>query len=287
VFSPTGGTQTAGTPITVTTATPGATIHYTVNGVDPTESDPTITSGATVIAGTYILKARAWKAGATTSAVTSAAFTVTDATTSALLASGSHHALARRADGVVFAWGKNSYGQLGDLTTTRRTLPTLVAGLTGVVALAGGQEHSLAAQRRHGLGVGSNGYGVSATDDHRTSPADGGDGGLTNVTQVAAGDAHSLARRADGTVWAVTRAASSATAPRRCAPRRTGAAVDIVWVAAAAVPVALRGWDGWAWGANGSGQWAMARRRRDESRAGRYADHRHAHAAGAGFSSRA
>ncbi|MBL8144205.1 MAG: chitobiase/beta-hexosaminidase C-terminal domain-containing protein, partial [Acidobacteria bacterium] len=262
VFSPTGGTQTAWTPITVTTATPGATVHYTVNGVDPTESDPTITSGATVIAGTYILKARAWKAGATTSAVTSAAFTVTDATTSALLAAGSHHSLARRADGVVFAWGKNSYGQLGDRTTTRRTLPTLVAGLTGVVALAGGQEHSLAVRSDGTVWAwGSNGYGRlgdgTTTARHLPTVVIGG---LTNVTQVAAGEAHSLARRADGTVWAwganTSGQLGDGTTTLRTAPVQVPGLTDIVTVAAgASFSVALRA-DGtvWAWGANGSGQ---------------------------------
>ncbi len=261
VFSPTGGTQTAGTPITVTTATPGATIHYTVNGVDPTESDPTITSGATVIAGTYILKARAWKTGATTSAVTSAAFVVTGATTAAVLAAGSQHSLARRADGVVFAWGRNTSGQLGDLSTTRRRLPGLVAGLTGVVALAGGQEYSLAV-RSDGSVVawGSNGSGRlgDGTTTSRLLPTPVV--GLTNITQIAAGAAHSLARRADGTVWAWGNNTSGelgdGTTTMRTSPVLVASLTDVVAVdAGSTFSVALRA-DGsvWAWGNNAVGQ---------------------------------
>ena len=57
---------------------------------------------------------------------------------------GSYHTLALRQDGTVWAWGQNSYGQLGDGTSMQRTNPVRVPGLSGVVALAAGQYHSLA-----------------------------------------------------------------------------------------------------------------------------------------------
>lgn len=42
----------------------GAVIHYTTNGIDPTEADPVITSGSSVtITQTTTLKASAWSAG--------------------------------------------------------------------------------------------------------------------------------------------------------------------------------------------------------------------------------
>jgi alpha-tubulin suppressor-like RCC1 family protein len=43
---------------------------------------------------------------------------------------------ALRDDGVVFAWGQNDLGQLGDGNTTFRSTPAPVPGLTGVVQLA-------------------------------------------------------------------------------------------------------------------------------------------------------
>lgn len=46
--------------------------------------------------------------------------------------------------GSVFSWGSNLSGQLGDGTTTNRSTPGTVAGLTGVVAVTGGEDHSLA-----------------------------------------------------------------------------------------------------------------------------------------------
>jgi len=79
----------------------------------------------------------------------------------------------------VTAWGNNTWGQT--------TLPT---GLTNVVALAGGEYHSLAL-RGNGTVVawGNNGWGQS------TVPA-----GLSNVVAIAAGAFHSLALQQNGTV---------------------------------------------------------------------------------------
>jgi hypothetical protein len=66
VFRPDGGAYNSERNVLVTCSTPGATIHYTTNGVDPTESDPTIASGGSVLVGVdppTVLKARAWKTG--------------------------------------------------------------------------------------------------------------------------------------------------------------------------------------------------------------------------------
>lgn len=51
-----------------------------------------------------------------------------------IVASGAHggalgHTCARRADGSVWCWGRNSHGQLGDGTTSTRTTPVRVEGL--------------------------------------------------------------------------------------------------------------------------------------------------------------
>lgn len=61
------------------------------------------------------------------------------------IASGYWHSFALKSDGTVWAWGLGDVGQLGDgTTTTTRATPAQVSALTGVVALEGGDLHSLA-----------------------------------------------------------------------------------------------------------------------------------------------
>jgi alpha-tubulin suppressor-like RCC1 family protein len=65
------------------------------------------------------------------------------------ISAGEDHSLALTADGIVYAWGGNDYGQLGDGTTTRQTSPAAVLAPAGwgadpIVAIAAGDHHSLA-----------------------------------------------------------------------------------------------------------------------------------------------
>ena len=77
VFSPDGGAFTSAThSVTVTCATAGATLRYTTDGSDPTETNSMVVSGETVsvpVPGT--LKAKAWKTNMNSSAVKSASYT--------------------------------------------------------------------------------------------------------------------------------------------------------------------------------------------------------------------
>jgi alpha-tubulin suppressor-like RCC1 family protein len=85
-------------------------------------------------------------------AVSTAAGSALAGRTVVAIGAGTNHSLAVCADGLVTAWGDNSYGQLGDNTKTSRSLPVAVSADSGVsalygktvVALAGGWLHSLA-----------------------------------------------------------------------------------------------------------------------------------------------
>ena len=57
-----------------------------------------------------------------------------------MVAAGAGHSLALKSDGTVWAWGLNSSGQLGDGTTTTRTTPVQVDGLSNVIEVAAGAE---------------------------------------------------------------------------------------------------------------------------------------------------
>jgi predicted outer membrane repeat protein len=77
VFSPASGGITPGQPVVLTCAMPGAAIHYTTNGIDPNESDTIIASGGSItvyIEPPTTVKARAYRAGCTTSAVAAATY---------------------------------------------------------------------------------------------------------------------------------------------------------------------------------------------------------------------
>jgi len=60
------------------------------------------------------------------------------------VSAGARHVLALLQDGTVRAWGHNAGGKLGDGTTTDRSLPVAVSGLTTVAEVSAGEFHSAA-----------------------------------------------------------------------------------------------------------------------------------------------
>ena len=120
------------------------------------------------------------------------------------VAAGNSHSLAVKSDGTVWAWGSDGVGELGDGTNTNRVAPAPVLGLAGVTAVAAGQAHSLALKRDGTVWAwGHNGYGQLGigTMGSQSLAAPAQVGGLTGVTAIAAGYQHSMALKADGTVW--------------------------------------------------------------------------------------
>jgi hypothetical protein len=74
-FSPPGGTYSSAQTVTIGSATSGATIRYTVDGSTPTASSPQYTAPISV-PGSRTVNAIALKSGSTTSAVSSATYTI-------------------------------------------------------------------------------------------------------------------------------------------------------------------------------------------------------------------
>ena len=72
------------------------------------------------------------------------------------IAGGGNHTIALKSDRMVWAWGYNGYGQLGDGTYhSNRTTPLQVSGLSDVTAIAGGGEsHDRPEVRLDGLDMG-------------------------------------------------------------------------------------------------------------------------------------
>lgn len=180
-------------------------------------------------------------------------------------------------DGTVWAWGSNTYGQLGDNSTENRLLPVQVHGemdrgfLTGVTSVVCGPEHTLAllsdgtvwAWGRNNYG--QLGNGTSGEEFLSSTPVNVLN--LTNVIAIAANnnqwDSFSLALKDDGTVWAWGRnrygqlgnGISGEDAFSSTPVQVTGLANIVAVAAGGTHALALKN-DGtvWAWGSNNHGQ---------------------------------
>jgi alpha-tubulin suppressor-like RCC1 family protein len=123
------------------------------------------------------------------------------------IAGGQFHSLALTSTGQVLAWGSNSYGQLGNGSTTNSSTPVAVSLPSGttVTAIAGGGLHSLAlTSTGHVLAWGWNGSGQlgnGTTTSSSTPVVVSLLPGIT-VTAIAGGFGHSLALTSTGQVLA-------------------------------------------------------------------------------------
>jgi alpha-tubulin suppressor-like RCC1 family protein len=173
------------------------------------------------------------------------------------VAGGQYHTLALKADGTVWSWGSNQFGQLGDGTTRQRTTPQQVPGLTDIIAVAAGQSHSVAVRADGTVWTwGRNGSGQlgDGTYTDRNTPAQVP--GLQGVVDVVTGDHLTLALKSDGTVWGwgwnIYGELGDGTTTGRNTPVRVSSLTDVVEIAEGMARKA----DGtvWAWGYNGSGR---------------------------------
>jgi alpha-tubulin suppressor-like RCC1 family protein len=122
------------------------------------------------------------------------------------VAAGHNHSCALLSDGTVRCWGYNAYGEVGDNTTTNRSVATLVVSssgsgtLSGVSHLSSGRFHSCALISDGSVycwGDNDNGELGDGTTINRLHPVRAGE--IATAITINAGEYHSCAALADGT----------------------------------------------------------------------------------------
>ncbi|MCL1898897.1 MAG: FG-GAP-like repeat-containing protein, partial [Micrococcales bacterium] len=124
--------------------------------------------------------------------------------TAGALGEGGYHSMALKADGSVWTWGQNLFGQLGwGSISSAVTVPGEVQNLAGVVGIEAGYHHSLALKGNGSVwGWGDNVYGYLRLGISTGSREPAQASGLSNVTALSTLMFHVVAIKADGTVWA-------------------------------------------------------------------------------------
>jgi alpha-tubulin suppressor-like RCC1 family protein len=201
ILSQTNGSFALPLNIMVTCATPGATVHYTMNGTDPTENDPIIPSGIFTVSNSITLKVAGFKTDFARSDIMTGIFT-----RSASISAGYSHSLVADSEGKVFSWGWNQYGQLGDGTLIDRSnkvdvLVTNNSAWAGISQVWGGNWFSLALKTNGTVwGWGNNVSGQLGIPGGVSPKIPTLVTGLSGVISIAASD-HSMVLKTNGLVY--------------------------------------------------------------------------------------
>ncbi len=121
------------------------------------------------------------------------------------IAAGANHTILMK-DGMVWTWGRNDYGQLGNGSKTDKYIPSQI-DIGNVVSVKCGDSHTIALKSDKTVwswgknGSGQLGIGNSGTES--TVPVQISKFKDNNylITGIASGQYHSAALREDGTVW--------------------------------------------------------------------------------------
>jgi len=177
------------------------------------------------------------------------------------VSSGDKFSVAIKSNGTLWAWGINTYGQLGDGTTDQHNTPVQIGTDTNWVSVACGQYHTVAIKSNGTIwawGSNSNGQlGDGTTTDHY-SPAQ--IGSATNWSSVSCGNFHTMAIKTTGTLWGFGSGGNGVmgdgTIVDKLTPTQIGSGTNWSYISAGfSVTAAIKS-DGtlWTTGYNSSGQ---------------------------------
>ena len=118
------------------------------------------------------------------------------------ISSGMYHGLALKEDGTVWAWGRNSSGQLGDGTTKARVrIPVQVENLDNVVSIKAGRNHSMAIKEDGSVwlwGDNTSGQLGDGTNENKLLPIENEE--LKGAKEISGGGDFTIVLKEDGTL---------------------------------------------------------------------------------------
>ena len=177
------------------------------------------------------------------------------------VSAGGYYTMGLKTDGSLWAWGDNSYGQLGSGNTVGSTIPVQIGGDFDWAAVSAGDTHTVALKTDGSLwawgdnscGQLGNGNNVSSTIPVRIDSD-------FDWVAVSAGGFHTIALKEDGSLWAWGDNSDGqlgrGNTTNSIIPVRIGN--DTSWVAISAglgYTLALKeNGSLWAWGDNSDGQ---------------------------------
>ena len=177
------------------------------------------------------------------------------------VATGTAHNVIVKNDGTLWAWGDNSYGQLGDGTTVNKNTPTQIGTDSNWKTVIAGGYHTMAMKKDGTLwvwGFNSNGNLGDGTTIHKTIPTQiGTDSDWKFITMNNNGS--SFAIKNNGTLWAwgfnSNGQLGDGTTTNKIIPTQIGTASDWKIVFAADFHTMAIKTNGtlWAWGWNLAG----------------------------------
>jgi alpha-tubulin suppressor-like RCC1 family protein len=161
------------------------------------------------------------------------------------------------------AWGANAFSQVGNGGTTDVTTPVVVNNLTNIHAVTAGYQHTLALLNDSTVWAwGDNTDGQLGNGTNTSAIAPVLVNGLSHVIATSGGQAgyHSLALKADGTVWTWGRNSEGqlgdGTLTSRNTPTQVSNLTGVIAIAGGEYHSLAVKNDGtvWAWGRNNEGQ---------------------------------
>ena len=177
------------------------------------------------------------------------------------VSSGYIHSVGLKTDGTLWAWGNNSYGQLGIGSAGSKSTPTQIGTANDWQKIATGNYHSIALKTNGTIWTwGRNDYGQigDGTSVDRTTPVQLGN--ATDWVSVASGDNYIMALKSNGTLWAwgsnLRGQLGDGTTVNKSFPIQIGTATNWQTIAPASQHTLAIKTDGtlWGWGYNTSGQ---------------------------------